>query len=356
MKRTKIIKLEEMNEKQIDEILTACGEMIREGKTVAFPTETVYGLGANALDSKAINKIFVAKGRPSDNPLIVHVAHRVEVDALVRVIPEKAKKLMAHFWPGPLTLVMEKSHGIPGEISAGLSTVAIRMPVHPIARTLIEKAGVPVAAPSANTSGKPSPTRAAHVIQDLRGKVDAIIAGGPCDVGVESTVLDVTEETPMILRPGGVTKEMLEAVIGEVALDPGLYHRGEMKDVPRSPGMKYTHYAPKAKVIIIEGVEAAVVRKIREMVAYYKEKGLSVGVIVTDESLAYYDQVEECCVKSMGSRQNPETIANNLFRVLREFDETNVAIILSEAVEEVGIGQAVMNRLMKAAGNEKINA
>ncbi|QUH19111.1 L-threonylcarbamoyladenylate synthase [Alkaliphilus sp. B6464] len=351
MKDTMII---EIDTTEIDSrLMNECANILKQGGTVAFPTETVYGLGANALDSKAVKKIFEAKGRPSDNPLIVHVAKTEEILPLVKEIPEKAHRVIEKFWPGPLTLIFEKSSIIPHEISAGLSTVAIRMPSHPIAIRLIEESGVPIAAPSANISGRPSPTKAEHVVEDLIGKVDAIIAGGACNVGVESTVLDMTGEVPMILRPGGVTKEMLEEVLGDVSIDPAVENPNEIKEAPKAPGMKYTHYAPKADVIIIQGDLNNTVNKIKDIRLSYEAENKRVGIICTDETRDEYDGG---IVKSMGSRKHPVTIAANLFKVLREFDDTDVEIILSEAVDTVEIGQAIMNRLKKAAGYRIIEA
>jgi len=345
MKDTMIIGIDP---NEIDnKLINVCAKILKKGGTVAFPTETVYGLGANALDSEAIKEIFVAKGRPSDNPLIVHVSKIEEILPLVKEIPKRVHSVMEKFWPGPLTIIFEKSDIVPHEISAGLSTVAIRMPSHPIAIKLIEECGLPIAAPSANISGKPSPTKAEHVIKDLIGKVDIIISGGDCNVGVESTVLDMTGEVPMILRPGGVTKEMLEDVLGEVSIDRAVEDPSEVKETPKSPGMKYTHYAPKANVIIIQGQLDKSVSKIKELKLSYEKENKRVGIICTDETSNKY---EEGIVKSMGSRNHPETIAANLFKVLREFDETDVEIILSEAVDTVEIGQAIMNRLKKAAG------
>ncbi|SDJ88312.1 L-threonylcarbamoyladenylate synthase [Natronincola ferrireducens] len=328
-----------------EKALEGLAEILRRGGTVAFPTETVYGLGANALDIEAVKKIFQAKGRPSDNPLIVHVARIEDIQPLVKDIPLQARRVMERFWPGPLTIVLEKTEGVPLAITGGLDTVAIRIPAHPIAQRLIQMAGVPVAAPSANLSGKPSPTRGEHVVKDLRGKVDAIIMGGSCDVGVESTVLDVTGEVPTILRPGGITKEMLLEVLERVEVDPGL--KGEEDIIPKSPGMKYTHYAPEAEVYILKGQEEKVHHKIQELVSRYKAEGKRVGIICFDED---HDEYRGEIVKSMGSRGELKTVAANLFKVLREFDETEVDIILAEAVEEIDLGEAIMNRLTKAAG------
>ncbi len=344
MIKTVVIEIDSLNIEE--EKLIECSEILKRGGTVAFPTETVYGLGANGLETSSIKKIFEAKGRPSDNPLILHVSSIEEVRSLVKEIPEVAIKLMNTFWPGPLTLIFEKSELIPKEITGGLDTVAIRIPQHPIANKLIQLAGVPVAAPSANISGKPSPTKADHVVKDLYGRVDAIISGGNCDIGVESTVLDLTVETPTILRPGGVTKEMLEVVLSAVVLDPAL-EENSRELTPKSPGMKYTHYAPKAEVTIVKGHIDHVTKRIVEMEKALRDDGKQVGIICSDESKNKYTSN---MVKSMGSRVDMKAMASNLFKILREFDETTVEIILAEAVEETGLGKAIMNRMLKAAG------
>ncbi|MBB6215620.1 L-threonylcarbamoyladenylate synthase [Anaerosolibacter carboniphilus] len=333
--------------------LAVASDILKNGGTVAFPTETVYGLGANALEETSIKKIFEAKGRPSDNPLIVHIAAVEDIKPLVADIPNHVDVLMERFWPGPLTLVFRKSSLVPPMITGGLDTVAIRMPAHPIARTLIAMAGVPVAAPSANLSGKPSPTQASHVVEDLLGRVDAIISGGSCKVGLESTVLDITGEVPMILRPGGVTKEELESVIGKVVIDRAIEGGDEKHLVPKSPGMKYTHYAPKAEVVVVEGEQQSVVSRIQQMQREKQKTGMKVGIMATDETKDKYDNAQ---ILSVGSRERLETITNNLFRVLRAFDEIGVDIILAEAIERKGLGDAIMNRLLKAAGNHVVKA
>ncbi len=333
------------------EKIRTAAEVIRRGGLVAFPTETVYGLGANALDETATKGIFIAKGRPSDNPLIVHVADKESVRMLVEGMPETAEKLMDRFWPGPLTLVMKKSRIIPNIITAGLDTVAVRMPSHPIALALIKEAGLPVAAPSANTSGRPSPTTAKHVMDDLWDKVDMILDGGPATVGVESTVLDITGDVPMILRPGGITPSQIKSVLGTVLYDPALNARNAENSVPKSPGMKYRHYSPKAQMFIIDGELAGVVAKIREMTDEYGKRGLSVGILATEQTRDMYDSGE---IISLGDRDKPETLASNLFTALREFDRRHVDIILAEAVKNEEIGLAVMNRMSKAAGGNII--
>ena len=349
MIETKII---EIDPKNIDrDKLRYATEILINGGTVAFPTETVYGLGANALDQEALNKIFQAKGRPSDNPLIVHISKKKDLYSLVREVPEGADLLMEKFWPGPLTLVFKKSQIVPDIVTAGLDTVAIRMPSHPIAKTLIEISGIPIAAPSANLSGKPSPTQAAHVIEDLSGKVDVIISGGSCSVGLESTVLDLTEDIPVILRPGGVTLEDLQEVLGNVRTDKGI--EGDTTAIPKSPGMKYTHYAPRAEVVIITGEIKDIVATINNLKKESEKNNLKVGIMATDETK---DNYVDAVVLSMGSREKPESIAENIFAILRRFDEKGVDIILTEGIEAKDIGHAVMNRLMKAAGYHVIKA
>ncbi|MCT4607166.1 MAG: L-threonylcarbamoyladenylate synthase [Marinisporobacter sp.] len=340
-------KVYEIDPKAIDEeILKVPAKVLKNGGTVAFPTETVYGLGANALDEKAVKKIFQAKGRPSDNPLIVHISKIEEIIPLVKEIPENAKKLMGKFWPGPITIILKRSHRIPDVITAGLDTVAIRMPSHPIANKLIEKSQVPVAAPSANLSGKPSPTKAEHVIHDLKGKVDVIISGGSCDVGLESTVVDMTGEWPMILRPGGITKEDLEEIFEKVEVDKAI-EEGNRDLIPKSPGMKYTHYSPKAEVVIVEGNIEETVKEIQKLKKEKEKIGLRVGILCTDETKVLY---EEGVVISMGSRKEVTTIANNLFAALRLFDEKDVDRIYAESIDRKFLGHAVMNRMIKAAG------
>lgn len=339
---TRIIKV---NNPEVD--ITHAVKRLQEGGLVAFPTETVYGLGANALDPEAVNKIFAAKGRPSDNPLIVHISSMDMLSDLVREIPPMAERLAKAFWPGPLTLVLPKSDLVGGAVTAGLDTVAVRMPEHPVALRLIALAGVPVAAPSANTSGRPSPTVAQHVVEDLHGQVDVIIDGGPVGLGVESTVLDVTSNPPMILRPGGVTKEMLEATLGlEVLLDPALTQVSDTA-TPKAPGMKYTHYAPKAPVTVFVGEEKAIVQAIKNRASQLKGEGLCVGVMATAETVGEYEDV---IVLEVGTRKDLRTVAAKLYSVLRGFDQSKVDVILAEGFPEEGLGSAIMNRLAKAAG------
>lgn len=313
------------------------------GELVAFPTETVYGLGANALSAEAVAGIFKAKGRPSDNPLIVHIGEIDQVDRLIKSVDSRARKLMEAFWPGPLTLVFEKAPAVPEAVTAGLDTVGVRMPSHPVALELLRKAGVPVAAPSANLSGKPSPTDAAHVMADLKGKVAYVVDGGPCDVGLESTVLDLTEEIPTILRPGGVTLEAIGRVIGEVRLDPGL--SGEAR--PKSPGMKYRHYAPEGRVILYSGNREAVRADMQAEVTAAKAGGLTVGLVLRD-SAPFADLADRLYLLPHATDAQRE-----LFRILRAMDDDGIELILIEGYPPDDAGLAVMNRLAKAAAEHR---
>ncbi|HEY3315903.1 MAG TPA: L-threonylcarbamoyladenylate synthase [Bacillota bacterium] len=329
--------------------ISEAAAVIRAGGLVAFPTETVYGLGANGLDEDAVARIFVAKGRPQDNPLILHVAEPAAVRPLLAEVPRQAERLMARFWPGPLTLVLPRSPLVPDVVTGGLETVAVRLPDHPVARALISAAGVPIAAPSANLSGRPSPTAVEHVQTDLGGRVEMIIDGGPTDVGVESTVLDVTAEPPFILRPGGVTKEQLLAFLGEVGgpESPGSTSAGR----PRAPGMKYTHYSPRAPLTLFLGPSDLVVPTIVDRVAEERANGRRVGVLTVDEHSAALAEASGTGVvmASLGSQLDGVAAAENLFRRLRSFDAEGVDVILAEGVDEGGLGLAVMNRLRKAA-------
>ncbi len=340
---TKVVSIDPQN---IDHRkLKEAGALIKAGGLVAFPTETVYGLGADGLNVEAVKKIFRAKGRPLDNPLILHIFHERDLDKLATDIPPVASRLMDKFWPGPLTLVLKKTSLVPEGITAGLETVAIRMPSHPIAMHLIKYAGVPIAAPSANISGKPSPTRAAHVIRDLMGRVDLIIDGGDVTVGLESTVAEVIGRRVTILRPGGVTLEQIREIAEEAVLDSGL-EGNIFKGTPRSPGMKYAHYSPEAKVIIVEGETKRVVSEIRRRASGLEKQGKKVGIMATGYTEDLYPQGH---VISVGDREEPSTIAARLFAALREFDILGVDVILAEGIERKGMGLAVMNRLLKAA-------
>lgn len=334
------------------EALRRGGEILRKGGLVAFPTETVYGLGGNALDPEASMKIYAAKGRPSDNPLIVHIADMKDLEAIVTEIPAKAKTLAEKFWPGPLTMIFPKSDKVPQETTGGLNSVAVRFPSDRIAQELIRAAGGYVAAPSANTSGRPSPTTARHVIEDMNGVIDMIIDGGQVEIGLESTIVDFTEEVPVVLRPGYISLEMLQETLGEVCMDKGLI-AADSKVRPKAPGMKYRHYAPKADLSIVEGEEQAVVDTISRLALDAQKTGLTVGIIATDETKEKYPAG---IVKSIGSRNEEETIAHHLYEVLREFDQCEVSAIYSEAFYTPCMGQAIMNRLLKAAGHKMIHA
>ncbi|MFZ7104905.1 MAG: L-threonylcarbamoyladenylate synthase [Peptococcaceae bacterium] len=332
-------------------LLQEAADLLKAGEIIGFPTETVYGLGANALDSKAVEKIFIAKGRPADNPLIVHVHSVKQVPELVREISPIAVKVMDKFWPGPLTIVLPKAPIIPEIITGGLDTVAIRIPAHPVALRLIETAGIPIAAPSANISGKPSPTTAQHVWQDLNGKIAGIIDGGKAGVGVESTVLDLSTDTPTILRPGGITREELQKEIGQVAIDTALY---DLKAVPRSPGMKYTHYSPDAQVVIIQGPGEQIITKLKQLIA--KTGKLKTGLLISQET---YDSLRgylpgNIIVGVLGPRNSLAELTANLFNTLRWFDRQGVDIIYAESYPEHDLGTALMNRLIKAAGGKTI--
>lgn len=340
--------VEKVDENQIEtEKIQSAARIIREGGLVAFPTETVYGLGADALNPEASKRIYAAKGRPSDNPLIVHIADFESLEKITTGIPEKARLLGERFWPGPLTMIFEKNDLVPLETTGGLLTVAVRMPSHPIALALIRESTGFIAAPSANTSGKPSPTLAEHVYLDMEGRIPMILDGGPVGIGIESTIVDFSEDIPTILRPGYITKEMIREVIGEIRIDPGL--SGADQSVrPKAPGMKYRHYAPKAELILVKGQETEVVENINRLVKEAEEQGKRAGIIGTDETCKKYG---DGIVKSIGTRKNEETIAQHLYAILREFDELNVDIIYSESFSTAGIGQAIMNRMLKAAGH-----
>lgn len=342
-----------VNRNNIDkEIIEQAGSILRQGGLVAFPTETVYGLGANALDEEAARKTYAAKGRPSDNPLIVHIAKVEDLEGIVTEIPPMVNDIAKRFWPGPLTMIFKKNERVPLGTTGGLETVAVRMPDDEIAREMILAGGGYISAPSANTSGRPSPTTAQHVAEDLDGKIEMILDGGSVDIGVESTILDMTVTPPMILRPGAITREMLSQVIGEVAVDEALISENSTK-APKAPGMKYRHYAPKAELIIVEGEPEEAVKAIRQISYEQVRLGYKVGIIATNESIEEYTTG---MIKSIGSRDNEKTVARNLYRILREFDEEEVSYIYSEAFPEVGIGTAVMNRLGKAAGHHVIQA
>lgn len=344
--------IEKINAAQMNtDTIRRAGDILKKGGLVAFPTETVYGLGADALNEDAAKKIYAAKGRPSDNPLIVHITNMEDLESIVRKIPPVARKVGERYWPGPLTMIFDKSDRVPLGTTGGLQTVAVRMPDHAIARAVIEAGGGYIAAPSANTSGRPSPTQAEHVAEDLSGRIDMIIDGGPVEIGVESTILDVTVEPPMILRPGAITREMLEELIGEVAVDQTLLDADREK-APKAPGMKYRHYAPRAQLVVVEGELEAVTARIRLLAKEKIQEGKRVGIIATEETSAGYDSGD---IKVIGTRQDETTIAAGLYGILREFDSDGVDYIYSEAFAAGGIGNAIMNRLLKAAGHCVIN-
>ncbi len=343
---TLIIKVDEFSLKPSE--LETAAKILQEGGLVAFPTETVYGLGANALDAMAARKIYEAKGRPSDNPLIVHISEISDMEVLAREIPVKAYELAKVFWPGPLTIILKKKDCVPYGTTGGLDTVAIRLPANPIARKLIAGSGVYVAAPSANISGKPSPTKAEHVIKDMNGKIDMIIDGGSATLGLESTIIDLSGSNPVILRPGCITKRMLENVIGPVEVDPVILSKNpDPMLAPKAPGMKYRHYAPEGKLTIYEGDMEKVIDAINQKAKEKLDSGKCVGVIATDETKDWY---RYGTIKSIGSRKDETSIAAGLYAVLREFDELHTEYIYTESFADNSLGHAIMNRLLKAAG------
>lgn len=347
--KTEIIVIDPKRPEQ-DKLLY-CGAVIRYGGIVAFPTETVYGLGANAFSADAAAKVFEAKGRPADNPLIVHVCdYGMAAGAAQFADDEQYRRFCAlgnEFWPGPLTMIVGKRDAVPDNITCGLGTVGIRMPSNKIAAGLIRAAGVPVAAPSANSSGRPSPTHFSHVLEDMKGKVDVIIDGGDCSVGVESTVLSLAGSVPMILRPGAVTKEDVRRVIGICEEYDWLKEKVSV-DKPLSPGMKYRHYAPKARMTVYSGDKADVERQILQKISEEKTSGKRVGVLATDDQICYYKSAD--IVLSLGPENDPEEHARRLFDALRKFDEEKADVIFAYSVGLGGVDDAVMNRMFRAAG------
>ncbi|MFV0313766.1 MAG: L-threonylcarbamoyladenylate synthase [Anaerotignum sp.] len=348
---TKLIKIDPKNPDP--NLVWQAASILKKGGLVAFPTETVYGLGGNGLDSKACENIYIAKGRPSDNPLILHISQFGELRPIVREIPQMAQKLMDAFWPGPLTMIFPKADIVPFTTTGGLDTVAIRFPSHPVAIAIIRATGLPIAGPSANSSGKPSPTRASHVAFDLDGKIDMIVDGGAAEWGLESTIVDVTGEVPLILRPGAITKEMMEAVVDKVMIDPAILKKPSDDMKPKAPGMKYTHYSPKAEVTLVRGAtQEAVISKVNELCALDYAQGKKTGVMATDETKDFY---EADVVLSLGERDRFEQIGANLFKQLRKFDFLGIDCVYSEVFVEEGEGLAIMNRLNKAAGYRLID-
>lgn len=347
---TKIAKIESHEDPfstEEEEILRQAGEIIKSGGLVAFPTETVYGLGGDGLNRESSLKIYTAKGRPSDNPLIIHICRLEDIYAVVKDFPETARKAADAFWPGPLTMILPKSDKVPRETTGGLDTVAVRFPSHPVAARLIHYGGGYVAAPSANLSGRPSPTSAKYVIEDMNGRIDMILDGGEDEIGLESTVVDMTVTPPQILRPGFVTREMLEKVLGEIDMDVTII-TPESSQAPRAPGMKYRHYAPKGELTIVEGAPKKVIDYVNRAAAADKAAGGKTGIIATS---GFLDSYRGDVVKCVGSRDEEEGIARRLFAVLREFDDEGVTRIYSESFDSQGLGQAIMNRLLKAAGH-----
>ncbi len=332
------------------ENLQEAGEIIRQGGLVAFPTETVYGLGGDALNPESSKKIYAAKGRPSDNPLIIHIADMEHLGRIVEKVPQSAYRLADAFWPGPLTMILPKSEEVPYQTTGGLDTVAVRMPSHPVALQFIKEAGGYVAAPSANLSGKPSPTKAKYVVQDMDGRIDMIIDGDGVDIGLESTIVDLTGEKPMILRPGYITEEMLNDVLGQVETDPTLL-QADSKVAPKAPGMKYRHYAPKGELVLVEGSPEAVVSYINRQTSRHRQQGEKTGIIGTSEMAGRY---EADSIKIAGSREDETAIARQLYTFLREFDDEDVAYMYAESFAGTGMRQAIMNRMLKAAGHKVI--
>lgn len=333
-----------------DEALRQAGELLKRGGLVAFPTETVYGLGGDGLNRESCKKIYAAKGRPSDNPLIIHIYRLEDIEHIVKEFPESARRAAEAFWPGPLTMILPKSDKVPYETTGGLDTVAVRFPSHPIARRLIEYGGGYVAAPSANLSGKPSPTTAKYVIEDMDGRIDMILDGGEGNIGLESTIVDMTVMPPRILRPGFITSEMLKTILGDVDTDVTIVE-ADSEQAPKAPGMKYRHYAPKGELTIVEGTPDRVIEYMNWAAAADRTVGERTGIIASSDFLGSY---RADVVKCVGSRNEEESIARNLFMVLREFDDEGVTKIYSESFDSQGLGQAIMNRLLKAAGHKVI--
>jgi L-threonylcarbamoyladenylate synthase len=331
--------------------------LIRQGEVVAFPTETVYGLGANALCDDAVRNIFIAKGRPSDNPLIIHIHHKEQIKEIALELPPIGEQLLEAFSPGPLTLILKGNGKVSPLASAGLDTIGVRIPSHPVALELLRQSGLPIAAPSANRSGRPSPTKASHVLEDLNGRIAGVLDGGETGVGVESTVIDLTVSPPMILRPGGITREQIEAVIGPVQIDPSLERE---HSTPRSPGMKYAHYAPNAPLRLIDHPDVELQREyIVKEAEVQLNSGKRIGIFTTDEGIPYYQErlgrEERLHLVSCGKRSDLSTVARELYHALRSFNALDVNLILCESFPRTGIGAAVMNRLSKAAGGQVVD-
>lgn len=347
---TQVVKMNRNNLRAEDFVEAA--KLIRTGRLVAFPTETVYGLGGDALNEKAVKEIYEAKGRPGDNPLIIHIADMKDLSRAAAMVPLRAYLLAEKFWPGPLTMILNKSPLVPYSTTGGLETTAVRMPSDKIARMLIRESGCMIAAPSANSSGKPSTTRAEHVINDLNGKIDMVIDGGFSDIGLESTIIDLTSKKTVILRPGYITKEQIEQVIGGAEYEENILIKPDDDVRPKAPGMKYKHYAPKAQLIIYEGIIEEITKAICEETALKEASGISVGIIATDETFNNY---KNGIVRSIGSKKDELSITSRLFSLLREFDDLDVSYIFTESFNDMLLGQAVMNRLLKASGHKVIS-
>lgn len=342
--KTEVISL---NQGNFEESIERAGEIIKKGGLVAFPTETVYGLGADGMREEAAAKIYAAKNRPSDNPLILHIWKKEQLTEFVTEVPEAAKKLMDAYWPGPLTMIFKKKSQVPFGTTGGLDTVAVRMPDHPVAAALIRAAGTPIAAPSANTSGRPSPTRASHVVEDMDGKVEMILDGGECGIGLESTIVDVTGEIPVLLRPGYISKEMLEELLGTVAVDKAVTRILKEGERPKAPGMKYRHYAPKAELTVYDGETETVVSYINKLAKNAIKEGKKVLIVAAKENKCRYEAGE---VLVIGAAADDGEIARNLFDILRECDARDADVIYSEMFHGGQLEGAITNRLMKAAG------
>ena len=332
-------------------VIEKAGSIVKQGGLVAFPTETVYGLGADALCGASSKKIYEAKGRPSDNPLIIHIAELEDIYRIVKIVPPEALALAKRYWPGPLTMIFDKASIVPRETTGGLDTVAVRFPSHPVAKAFIKAAGGFVAAPSANLSGRPSPTTGKHVAEDMEGRIDMIIDSGPCDIGLESTIIDMTSDVPMMLRPGYVNEEMLRDVLGDIEKDPAVFGNTDENILPKAPGMKYRHYAPKGRLSIVSGESDKVTEYIRARIASRKE-GVRIGVIASSSDVSYYGSAD--LVADAGSRTNETEIAARLFDILRRCDEERIDEIYSEEFNTPQLGLAIMNRLIKAAGHSII--
>lgn len=350
--KTLVLKVDPQNPEK-EKILEAA-RLIIHGGLVAFPTETVYGLGANAFNAKAVLAVFKAKKRPLDNPPIVHVCCISDIERLISEVTSEALALMREFWPGPLTLILKRSRAVPDVTVSGLDTIAVRMPKNNVALALIRESGSPISAPSANLSGRPSPTSAEHVLCDLDGRIDAVLDGGSTLIGVESTVLDLTVDPPQVLRPGGTSFEALKNALKNVELNPSVTSDKALPvEKARSPGVKHRHYAPDADLIVVEGDLPAVVEKVKELANFYERRGSKVGVLCTNETMAFY---KAQVVKSIGSRDDLVEIARNLFRLLREFDLEKVNVVVAEGLPTEGLGLAIMDRLRKAAAYKIVKA